>query len=278
MTPQRSSRSISSRKPSLSVILVLVVMLFNVMAPIVSAKSTLMSGESLKNGEYLESPDGTKRFVIEDGKAVIYQTGIRELQTWLLTPDNYRGSDRKQFYFAVDKFGMLAGHDAGGQVTRLIREAWKLRMEGSWRLMLWDNGLLYLVNPAGTIAWNNICDSFATSVESSTMFMGDCLASPNYRSFLYMKYTGNLVLYKGYTSVYSWSKLYHRDDQQPVMIYLYLTTTGTLKIRKHNANDEWVIFKNDKPGVKEGKYRLTITNDTKLRIADSRDNVVALIG
>jgi hypothetical protein len=250
-------------------------MLFNVMVPIVSAKSTLMSGETLKNGEYLESPDGTKRFVIEDGKAVIYQTGVRELQTWLLTPDNYRGSDRQQFYFAVDRYGMLAGRDTSGQVTRLIREAWKLRMEGAWQLSLWDNGLLYLNNPAGVIAWNNICDSFATSLESSTMFMGDCLVSPDYRTFLYMKYNGNLVFYNGYTTLYSWSELYHRDDQQPVMIYLYLTTTGTLKIRKHNANDEWVIFMNDKP--KEGKYRLTVTNDAELRIADSRDNVVVLI-
>ncbi|KAK3827748.1 MAG: hypothetical protein J3Q66DRAFT_362950 [Benniella sp.] len=280
ITPQRSSAgSFGPKKPSLSAMLVLVAMLFNVLVPIVSAKSSLMSGESLKNGEYLESPDGTKRFVIEDGKAVIYQTGIRELQTWLLTPENYQGSDRKQFYFALDSYGMLAGHDASGKMTRLIRESLRLRMEGAWKLSLWDNGLLYLITPTGTIAWNNICDTFVESLESSgTLFMSDCIVSSDHRSFLYMKHTGNLVLYNGYTSVYSWSKLYHREDQQPVIIYLYLTSTGTLKIRKHNTNDEWVIFKNDRPGVKEGKYRLTITNNAKLRIADSRDNMVALIG
>jgi hypothetical protein len=92
-----------------------------------------------------------------------------------------------------------------------------------------------------------------------------------------MKYNGNLVLYNGYTPVYSWSKLFHTDAQQPVMIYLYVTTTGSLKVRKHNANDEFFVFKNDNPGVKEGKYRLTVTYGARMRIADSSDNEVALI-
>ncbi|KAF9364058.1 hypothetical protein BGX34_002607 [Mortierella sp. NVP85] len=277
ITPQRSSRSIGAKKPSFSAILVLVVMLFKVMVPIVSAKSTLISGEKLKNGGYLESPDGTKRFVVKDGKAIIQQKGIRDLQTWLLTPDNYKGSDRKQFYFGVSKRGMVNGFDPHGRVTRSIRRALEARTEGEWQLSLWNNGLLYLVNPAGDIAWNNICDSFQTYLESSIMFRGPCLVSPDYGSFLYMKYNGNLVLYNGYTPVYSWSKLYHTEAQQPVMIYLYLTTTGSLKVRKHNANDEFFVFKNDNSGVKEDKYRLTVTYGARLRIADSSDNEVALI-
>ncbi|KAK3827747.1 MAG: hypothetical protein J3Q66DRAFT_382662 [Benniella sp.] len=277
ITPQRSSGSIGAKKPSFSVMLVLAAMLFNVMVPVVSAKSKLMSGETLKNGEYLKSPDGTKRFLIQDGKAVIKHIGIRDLQTWLLTPDNYRGSDRKRFYFGVSKRGMINGFDAHGLVTRSIRRALEARTDGKWQLSLWNNGLLYLTDPAGNIAWNNICDSFQAYLESSIMFRGPCLVSPDYGSFLYMKYNGNLVLYNGYTPVYSWSKLYHTDAQQPVMIYLYLTTTGSLKVRKHNANDEFFVFKNDNPGVKEGKYRLTVTYGAKMRIADSSDNEVALI-
>jgi hypothetical protein len=264
-------------KPSLSVLLVLAAVLFNVMVPIVSAKSILMSGEQLRKGEYIESPDGSKRFVVKDGKAIIEEKGIRDLQTWLLTPENDQGSDGKQYQFAVDNHGILSGLDASGQITRYIRPAMGTQMEGIWELSLWNNGILYLKNPAGVLVWNNICDNIKTYVDSNEILMSACLISPDYGSFLYMKENGNLVLYKGYTPLFSWSNLYQGGNELQHRIFLYLSTTGTLKIIKKNTKEEGVFFGNDGSGVKEGRYRLTLTNDAKMLIVDSSDNVVALL-
>ncbi|KAK3827752.1 MAG: hypothetical protein J3Q66DRAFT_408827 [Benniella sp.] len=276
ITPQRSSaRSIGTKKPSFSALLVLVAMLFSVMVPIVSARNTLMSNEQLLNGEYLESPDGSKRFVIQDGKAIIEEKGIRDLQTWLLTPENDQGSDPKQYRFGLDVYGMLNGLDGSLQVTRSLRRTYEKQEEGAWELSLWNNGILYLKNPNGVIVWNNICDSFAASLESNNMLIGECLASPDYGSLLYMKENGNLVLYNGYTTVSSISRLYPSDDQHPV--YLYLTSTGTLKLLRYNSNDECIVYNNDISTVKEDKYRLTITNEARIMITDSSSNQVGFI-
>ncbi|KAK3827753.1 MAG: hypothetical protein J3Q66DRAFT_408830 [Benniella sp.] len=275
ITPQRSSaRSIGAKKPSLSALLVLAVILFNVMVPIVAAKSTLVSGEQLRDGEYLESPDRSKRFVVKDGKAIIEEKGIRDLQTWLLTP--YDAPDGKQYDFGINNQGILSSLDASGTTARVIRSAAGTQMEGSWELSLQNNGILYLKNPAGVLVWNNICLNVKTYINSNEILMDACLVSPDYGSFLYMKANGNLVLYKGYAPLYSWSNLYQGDTVQ-YRIFLYLTTTGTLKIIKKETKEEFVFFDNDRSGVKEGRYRLTLTNDAKMLIVDSSDNVVVLL-
>jgi len=280
ITTQRSSRFIGAKKSLFSALLILATVLFNVMVPILSAKSTLMSGESLKNGAYLDSPDGTKRFVIEGRKAIIQEKDIRDLQTWILTPENDQGAAPEQYRFRLDTFGLLTGVDANGQVTRWIRDGRgleKVQGVGAWELSLRNNGLLYLKDPAGVIAWNNICDQFETFLESNNGLMGSCLVSPDYGSFLYMKKNGNLVLYKGYTTVYSWSNIHHSDDEPPATTFLRFSKTGTLKVLKYTTKEEQLVYDNDKPGVKEDKYRLTITNDAKMLIVDSSGNQVALL-
>ncbi|KAF9364063.1 hypothetical protein BGX34_002612 [Mortierella sp. NVP85] len=274
ITPQRSARSIGAKKPSFPALLVLAIMLFSVMVPIVSAKSTLVTGEQLKNGEYIESPDRSKRFMVKDGKAIIEEKGIRDLQTWLITPENDQGSDPRQYRIELT-MGMLTGVDPNGIITRVIRLAEQTEMDGKWELSLQNNGILHLKNPAGVLVWNNICNNIKTHIDSNQILMGACLVSPDYGSFLYMKPSGNLVLYKGYTSLYSWSNLYQSELQH--RIFIYLSTTGTLKIIKKNTKEEVVLFNNDRSGVKEGRYRLTLTNDAKMLIVDSSDNVVALL-
>jgi hypothetical protein len=92
-----------------------------------------------------------------------------------------------------------------------------------------------------------------------------------------MKKNGNLVLYKGYTTVYSWSNIHHSDDEPPATTFLRFSKTGTLKVLKYTTKEEQLVYDNDKPGVKEDKYRLTITNDAKMLIVDSSGNQVALL-
>ncbi|KAF9364061.1 hypothetical protein BGX34_002610 [Mortierella sp. NVP85] len=275
-TPQRSSRSIGSKKPPFSALLVLVAMLFSVMVPTVSAKSKLMSGEQLKNGEYLDSPDGNKRFVIQDGKAIIQVKGKGNFQTWLLTPENDQGSDPRQYRFQLDKFGMLAGVDTKDQVTRWIRDGRDLEKArvGAWELSLRNNGLLYLKDPAGVITWNNICDSFQTYLEANTVFVGKCLVSPDYGSFLNMKNDGDLVLYKGYTPVYHFWGLYHGNIRQP-STFIVLGLSGGVYVNSYSKHEQHVI-REFSPPLKHDKYRLTITNDAKMRIVDSRGRQMAL--
>ncbi|KAK3827754.1 MAG: hypothetical protein J3Q66DRAFT_394085 [Benniella sp.] len=307
ITPQRSSaRSISAKKPSLPAILVLAAMLFNVMVSIVAAKSTLMSGESLKNGEYLESPDGSKRFVVEDGKAIIRQKGIRDLQTWLLTSKNDQGSDPTQYSLRLNDRGMLSGLDGNGQLKSSIRHVWSGQRVGSWELSLWDSGLLYLKNPDGYVVWNNICDNIWSILSSTSVFEGACIVSPDHGSLLYMKKNGNLVLYKGYTpfccfgrpadkkpksfSGYHWLEglfgfkifsaqgfVLRRDNPGPSTVYLHLSRTGTLKIYDYKFKEEYIIHDNDKPGVKQGTYYLRITDEPRIQIVDNEGIQVALI-
>ncbi|KAK3827751.1 MAG: hypothetical protein J3Q66DRAFT_394082 [Benniella sp.] len=278
ITPQRSSaRSIGAKKPSLSALLVLAVILFNVMVPIVSAKSTLVSGEQLRDGEYLESPDRSKRFVVKDGKAIIQEKGIRNLQTWLLTPENDQGSDPSQYRIKLSALGILAGVNSNGKVTRVIRpESPQTQMDGAWELSLMNNGFLYLKNRYGVIVWNSICDHVKIHLDSNEILMDACLIAPD-GSFLYMKANGNLVLYKGYTPLYSWSRLYQGGKKAWNRIFLYLTSTGTLKIVNNSTKTEVVLFNNDKPGVKEGRYRLLLGSDGKMLIIDSRGVQVALL-
>jgi hypothetical protein len=276
--PQRSStRSIGAKKPSLSAVLVLAAMLFNIMIPMVSAKSTMVTNELLLNRQYLESPDGSKRFVVQDGKAIIRQKGIRDLQTWLLTPKNDQGSDPTQYSLRLDNHGLLSGLDGNGQITSSIRHAWPGQRVGSWELSFWDSGLLYLKNPDGHVVWNNICENVWSIFISTSVFKGACLVSPDYGSFLYMKNNGNLVLYKGYTPVRLYSQLVHSDNPGPSSVYLHLSKTGTLKLYDYNSKEEYIIHDNDKPGVKQGNYYLGVTDEPRIQITDSEGIQVALI-
>jgi len=278
ITPQRSSaRSIGAKKPSLSVVLVLVAMLFNVMVPIVSARSKLMSYGLLKNGEYLVSPDGSKRFMVKDGKAIIKVKGKGNFYIWNLTPENAENIDPRQYSFQLDTLGMLAGVDPNGQVTRWIRDGRGLEKAqgvGPWELSLWNNGLLYLKEPTGTITWNSVCDSIQTYLEANTVFVGKCLASPDYGTFLNMKNDGGLVMYRGYTVVYYFSGLYHGDDPRP-STSLFLDIAGGVYVNSYTNHSQHVI-REFNPPLKHDNYRLTITNDAKMRIADSSGRQVAL--
>ncbi|KAK3827750.1 MAG: hypothetical protein J3Q66DRAFT_321008 [Benniella sp.] len=273
ITPQRSSaRSIGAKKPSFSAVLVLAVMLFNVMVPIVSAKSTLVSGEQLRNGEYLESPDRSKHFVVKDGQVIIQEKGKRDLWRWPLIPDGDQGSDPTQHSLGLDNYGLLSGIDGNGVVKHLIHP--EMGKDGTWELSLRNNGLLYLKNPAGVIVWNNICGSIQTYLETTTVFVGgSCLVSPDYGTFLHMTKDGNLELYKGYTLVYHYAGLSHPGAHSST--FLVLDKTGGVYVKSYTIHRQYVVHK-FKPPLKNDKYRLTITNDAKMRIVDSRGRQMAL--
>jgi hypothetical protein len=68
-----SARSNGTKKLSLPTMVVLAIVLLNILAPAVSAKSKLVPGEKIKTNKFIESSN--KRFYLSmqyDGNAVIY--------------------------------------------------------------------------------------------------------------------------------------------------------------------------------------------------------------
>jgi len=257
---QRSSRSNGTKKLSLSAILVLVFMLFNVMVPVVSALSKISSG-TLEIGDYLESPDKTKRFVIQtDGNAVVYEGKAA------LWSSGMQGTGR--YYISLSNIGDLCVYNKDNNCVKRLSTIVN-PVSGQWDLTLMNNGLLILKDPKGVIRWNNAQYSQMTSINSERPFFDQCLHSSNYQFFLCMQHDGNLVVYNTYKFMVAYSSLFQRRA-----VYLYLSKTGILSI---NTVDGAQSIVSKKTNGKVDTYRLGITNEGKIRIDDSKGRLFELI-
>ncbi|KAF9364057.1 hypothetical protein BGX34_002606 [Mortierella sp. NVP85] len=260
ISPQRSSRSNGTKKLSFSAILVLVFMLFNVMIPVVSALSKITSG-TLEIGDYLESPDKTKRFVIQtDGNAVVYQ-GKQSL--WA---SGALGTGR--YYISLSNTGDLCVYNKDNNCVKRLSTIYN-PVAGQWDLTLMNNGILILKDPKGVIRWNNFQYAQMTSINSERPFFDQCFHSSNYQYFLCMQHDGNFVVYNAYKSIAAYSGLYNRKS-----VYLYLSKTGILSL---NTVDGAQSIVSKKTGGKVDTYRVGVTNEGKIRIDDSKGRLFELI-
>ncbi|KAK3827745.1 MAG: hypothetical protein J3Q66DRAFT_321005 [Benniella sp.] len=262
ISPQRSSRSNGTMKLSRSVILVLVFMLFNTIVPVVSAVTKLVSVEKLVIGDYLESLDKTKRFVIQDdGNAVVYQNITTPLwASGKIAPNSI-------FYISLSDVGEICVFDKDNKcVKSLARIADPVRDQ--WELTHLNTGILILKDPKGVIRWNNIQNSELTALKSEVPFFDHALPSPNYQYFLSMQGDGNLVFYNAYKAERAFSPFYRRRS-----VYLCLSRTGILSLNAITGGS-YIISK--KATGKVDTYSLAVTNDGKI-LDDSNGNLFELI-
>jgi hypothetical protein len=236
-------------------------MLFNAMVPVVSAVTKLVSSEKLEIGDYLESPDKTKRFVIQvDGNAVVYQGKAPLWSSGVL------GNGR--YYISLSDVGEICVFDKDNKcVKSLARVADPVR--GQWELTHLNTGILILKDPKGVIRWNNIYHSELTTLKSEVPFFDHALPSPNYQYFLSMQGDGNLVFYNAYKPERAFGQFYLRRS-----VYLYLSRTGVLSLNTITGAS-YIISK--KATGKVDTYSLVVTNDGKIRVDDSNGNLFELI-
>jgi len=266
ITPQRSSRSNGTKKLSPSALLVLVVMLFNVIVPVASVRSRITSGQRMNIGDYLESRDGSKRFVVEAKRGVIYDDRKTELQIWTNdTPD--------QYYYELTDRGYFCGivPQDPPRTLSCIHTSYEDMPVGTWQMSLENNGILYGRDGKGVYHWNSFCRLEVLTLPTERPLFTSCLMSPDTRNFLHIQANGMLVIYRGRKAVRSFTQLSGKSS-----VYLFLSKTGSLSIRtSHSPVEEYVIF-NNRDGS-EQKYIASITDDAKIRIEDGDGNRVALI-
>ncbi|KAF9364056.1 hypothetical protein BGX34_002605 [Mortierella sp. NVP85] len=261
ITPRQSSKSNGIKKPSLSAIFVLVFMLFNVMVPTVSADNQMTSG-TLEIGDYLESPDGISRFVIQpDGNAVIYQN--KTVPKWW---SGVIGTGK--YYILLTNVGDLCVYNADHKCVKSLAR-FDNPPQGQWDLSLWNNGVLYLKDPNGEIRWISNCYSEVNTIKSELPFFNHCIPSPNSQYFLKMQADGNLVIYEGYRALRAFSGLYNRKT-----VYLSLSRTGIITLNTIGGL-QTTISKNT--GGKTDTYHLGVTDDAKLRVSNSKGETFELL-
>ncbi|KAK3827755.1 MAG: hypothetical protein J3Q66DRAFT_434435 [Benniella sp.] len=262
----RSSRSNATKKLSPSALLVLAVMLINVIVPVASVRSRITSGQRINVGEYLESRDGSKRFVVEAKRGVIYDDNKTELQLWTNDiPDHhyYELTDRGYFCATVPR--------DPPRTLGCIHTSYGDMPVGTWQMSLENNGILYGRDGKGVYHWNSFCRLEVLTLPTERPLFTSCLMSPDTRNFLYIQADGRLVIYRGRKAVRSFTQLSGKGS-----VYLFLSKTGSLSIRSSNSPvEEYVIF-NNRDGS-EQKYIASITDDAKIRIEDGDGNRVALI-
>lgn len=212
--------------------------------------------------KFLESPDGSKRFVMqEDGNAVIYDK--RNAPLW-----SFGGSNAKDDYnLTLDAYGVICIHNTQRRDPKCASGPLGERSSDSWTLELQNNGYLYLKDSGDVIRWVNLCPFSGDSIDSGKSLVTACIPSPDFSTFMYMQPDGNLVIYRGYTPLLVFSQLLGRRTA-----YLEFSNTGSLKIKDENKETkevkEYFLFN----GVGPGTYRAAVNNDGRIVIKGGDGN------
>lgn len=264
ITPQSSSaRSNGTKKLSFSAMVGLTVMLLNALVPVVSARSGIKSGQVIPTNESLESPDQSHRLLMkENGSAVLSTTSRPQFPIWILgkesTPANYR--------FKLRRNGRACVLKPNGRNHECTSGPFGGPRRDKWSLDLHNNGVLYLKDSKDQLSWTSVCPVAGTILKAGEQLKASCLVSPDQNTFLYMRPTGPLVIYKGNNGGRDFE---HADGSTDA--YFMITHEGALKIIDPSGNKEYYLYEG---GLPHDDYTAEISNDQKIVIRGSDGNPV----